>query len=82
MRPIAARDARNVVCVFVTAAVSPANTAESIQMPFEMQTRVGLRTHLLDGGPDAPTTRGTLGGHVPWATDASILRTQPITYSS
>jgi len=33
-------------------AVSHAKTAESIEMPFRLWARVGLRNHVLDGGPD------------------------------
>jgi len=32
--------------------MSCAKTAEPIEMPFEMTTRVGQRNHVLDGGPD------------------------------
>jgi len=38
------------VCRSVTL-VSPAKTAETIQMPFGLRTRVGPRNHLLDGVP-------------------------------
>jgi len=36
--------------------VSPEKTAESIEMPFGLRTRVGPGNHVLDGGwgPDAP----------------------------
>ena len=39
----------NVVCRSVTI-VSPAKTAEPIEMPFRLWTRVGPRNHVLDGG--------------------------------
>ena len=39
--------------------VSPAKTAERIKMPFGLWTRVGLRNHVLDRGPD-PTREGAL----------------------
>ena len=38
------------------------NTAESIEMPFGMMTRVGGRYHVLDGGPDPPRGRSNFGG--------------------
>ena len=40
------------VCVFVSLLVTfvnPAKTAESIEMPFGMLTRVGPANHVLDG---------------------------------
>jgi len=33
---------------------SPAKTAEPIEMPFELWTRVGPRNHVFDGGSDPP----------------------------
>ena len=36
------------VCLFVTI-VNPAKTAEPVEMPFGMWTRVGPRKHVLDG---------------------------------
>ena len=47
MRPIVAD--RLSVCLSVTI-VSPAKTAEPIEMPFGVWTRVGARKHVLDGG--------------------------------
>jgi len=41
--------------------VSPAKTAESIEMPFELRTRVGPRNHVLDGGPQPPWEGAILG---------------------
>ena len=38
---------------FVTL-VSPAKTAEPIEMPFGLRTRVGTGNHVLDGGPYPP----------------------------
>ena len=38
--------------------VSHAKTAESIEMPFGLWTRVGPRNHVLDGGADASVGRG------------------------
>jgi len=32
--------------------VSPAKTAESIEMPFGLWARMGRRNHVLDGGPE------------------------------
>jgi len=34
--------------------VSPAKTAEPIEMPFGLRTRVGRGNHVLDGNPDSP----------------------------
>jgi len=34
--------------------VSPAKTAEPIEMPFGFRTWVGQRNHVIDGRPDAP----------------------------
>jgi len=34
--------------------VSPAKTAEPIEMPFGLRTRVGSGNHVLDGSPDPP----------------------------
>ena len=42
------------------ALVSPAKTAELIEMPFALSTRVGTGNHVLDGGAD-PTVRGNEG---------------------
>ena len=44
------------VCRSVTL-VSPAKTAETIEMPFGLRTRVGPGNHVLDGSPD-PMGRG------------------------
>jgi len=41
----------SVVCRSVTL-VSHAKTAEPVEMPFGLRTRVGPRNHALDGGPD------------------------------
>jgi len=49
-----------VVCWSVTL-VSPAKTAEPIEMPFELRTRVGQGNHVLDG-VQTPTERGNFGG--------------------
>jgi len=38
--------------------VSPAKTAEPIEMPFGLRTWVGPGNHVLDGGPDPPMGRG------------------------
>ena len=53
------------VCLSVFTFVSPAKTAEPIEMPFGMMTRVGSGNHVLDGGPDAPRGRGTFWGCLP-----------------
>jgi len=39
-------------------------TAEPIEMPFAMITRVGRRYRVLDGGPGSPKGRGNFGGNV------------------
>jgi len=49
------------VCRSVTL-VSPAKTAELIEMPFGLRTRVGPGNHVLDGGPDPPMGRGNFEG--------------------
>ena len=41
------------VGLFVTL-VNPAKTAEPIEMPFGLKTRVGSGNNVLDGGPDPP----------------------------
>jgi len=48
------------VCRSVTLE-SPAKTAEPVEMPFGLRTRVGPGNHLLDGGPDPPMGRGNFG---------------------
>ena len=42
------------VCRFATLVVSPAKTAEPIEIPFGLRTRVGPENHVLDWGPDPP----------------------------
>ena len=42
--------------------VSPAKTAEPIEMTFEVLPRVGPENHVLDGGPDPPIGRGNFEG--------------------
>jgi len=49
------------VCLSVTL-VSPAKTAEPIEMPFGLRTWVGTMDHILDGGSDPPTGRGKFLG--------------------
>jgi len=41
--------------------VSPAKTAEPIEMPFALRTRVGLGNHVLDG-VQFPHGKGQFGG--------------------
>ena len=53
MRPIVTDRVAWSVGLSVTL-VSPAKTAEPIEMPFELWTRVRTRNHVLDGGPDTP----------------------------
>jgi len=38
--------------------VSPAKTAELIEMLFGLMTRVSPGNHVLDGGPDPPHRKG------------------------
>ena len=38
--------------------MSPAKTAEPIEMPLGLRTGVGPGKHVLDGGPDPPMGRG------------------------
>jgi len=42
--------------------VSPAKTAEAIEMLFGLRTRVGPGNHVLDGGPDPPWEGAILRG--------------------
>ena len=42
--------------------VSPAKTAELIEMQFELRNRAGPRNHVLDRGPDPPMGRGNVKG--------------------
>ena len=44
---------RRSVCLSVTL-LSPAQTAEPIEMPFGLMTRVGSRNHVLDGDQITP----------------------------
>jgi len=41
--------------------MSPAKTAEPIEMLFGMVTQVGPRNHVFDGGPCAKAGRGNFG---------------------
>jgi len=50
----------SVVCRSVTL-VSPAKTAEPIEMPFGLWARIGPRKHVLEGGPDPPLEGAILG---------------------
>jgi len=49
------------VCLLVTF-VSPAKTAELIEMPFGMKMRVDAKNHVLYGGPDSPWKEALLRG--------------------
>jgi len=42
-----------------------ANTAEPIEVPFGVWSRVGPRNHVLGGGPDPPGEGAILGRHLP-----------------
>ena len=42
--------------------MSSAKTAELIEMPFWLRTRVGLQNDVLDGGSDPPMGRGNFQG--------------------
>jgi len=64
MRPTVT-DRQRVVCRSVTV-VSPAKTAQPIEMPFGLRTRVDPRNHVLDGGSEPPCEGAILrgrGGH-------------------
>ena len=53
------------VCRFVglsVTLVSPAKTAEPIEMPFGLRPWVGPRNHVLGGSPDSPMGRGNFKG--------------------
>jgi len=52
------------VCLLDTT-VSLTKTAEAIEMPFGLWTRVGLGNHVLGGGVDRPVGRGNSGGCFP-----------------
>jgi len=59
MRPIVTDEVAWSVCLSLGWSVgrsvtilSPAKTAEPIEMPFAVWTRVGPRNHVLGGGPD------------------------------
>jgi len=49
-----------VVCLSVRL-VSRAKTAEPIEMPFGLRTRVGPGNHVLDEGPDPPWEEAIMG---------------------
>ena len=49
------------VCLSVTL-VSPAKTAEPIEMPSGLRTWLGPRDHVLDGGSDPPMGSGKFLG--------------------
>ena len=52
---------RSVVCRSVTIVI-PAKTAEPIEMPFGLWTRMGPRNHALHGGSDLCVGRSNFGG--------------------
>jgi len=54
-----------VVCLWVCMSatlVSPAKTAEPIEMPSGLRTWLGPRDHVLDGSSDPPMGRGKFWG--------------------
>ena len=54
---------RRVVCRSVSVTlVSPAKTAEPIELPFGLRTWVGPGNHVLDGSPDPSMGRGKFLG--------------------
>jgi len=61
MQPIVTDRVAWSVCRSVTI-VSPAKTAEPIEMWFGMQTQLGQRNHMLDRGPDTPAKVQFWGG--------------------
>jgi len=58
MQPIVTDRVAWLVSLSVTI-VSPAKTAEPIEIPFGLWTRVRPRNHILDGGPD-PAWEGSI----------------------
>ena len=44
----------DLICRSVVTLVSPAKTAEPIEIPFGLRTRMGPRNRVLDGSPDPP----------------------------
>jgi len=54
MRPIVTDGVAWCVCWSVCHDREPAKTAELIEMPLRVATRVGPENHVLDGGPDPP----------------------------
>ena len=61
MRPIVTDGVELSVCQSVTI-VNPAKTAEMIEMPFGLWTRVGPRNHVLDGESRSSMRRGNFEG--------------------
>jgi len=51
MRPIVTNRVVWFVCRLSVTLVSPAKTAEPIEMPFRLWARMGCKNHVLDGGP-------------------------------
>ena len=45
--------------------MSPEETADSVEMALGMWSAVGIRNHVLHGGPDPPMVKGNLGGFPP-----------------
>ena len=71
MRPIVRDQVVWSVCLSLGVSVtlvSPAKTAEPIDMPFGLRTRVGPRVSVLDRGSDPPIARGNFEGkgHAGW----------------
>jgi len=65
MRPIVTDGLTLSVCRSVALSVttvSHAKSAEPIEMPLRLWTRVGPRNHVLDGGPDPLMWRGNFDG--------------------
>ena len=50
------------VCLSVCLSCEPAKTAQPIEMPFGLRTRVGSRIRVLDGGPYPTIERGNFEG--------------------
>jgi len=61
MRPIVTDRVAWPVGLSVTL-VSPAKTAEQVEMPFGLRSRVGPGNHVLDGSPDPPWEGAILRG--------------------
>jgi len=53
---------RQTVCLSICHSSEPCKTAQPIEIPFGLRTRMGPRNHVLDGGPDPPMGSGNFEG--------------------